>query len=800
MLNNYLKTAARSIRRNAGYAAINVIGLAVGIAVCLLIAVFVRYELSYDDFHENSERTYRIVSDWGDFSVPATSWPLVKAFETDYPDVQVVRIDPVTAILDHDEQRFTRERIFVANSAFLDVFSFDLLRGDRASALERPETALVTPAAAKRFFGTAEAIGQTLRVNGEEEVEVVGIVEAAPAASHFHYDVLVSWSTLDAWMNYSEVRADAWGANGIYTYLQLPDGMSRSALESELPDLIERHAGADWNGSTLSLQPLTAIHLHSNHNMEIEANGSIAVLYVFGVIGLFVLLLACVNFMNLATARATERAAEVGVRKTIGAYRGQLIGQFFAESMLLAFVALVIALAVAAAVTPLVSKAIGLPLTTGMLLAPGALALLLVITMAAGLLAGSYPALYLSRFQPATALRGSTEPTGAAHRLRQGLVVFQFAVSTILIIGTTAAYLQLDHLRTASPGFNAEQVVTVPMQSDDAMSAYASFRDQALRSPHILGVSVGSVDFPSELLDGNGYGFAGTGVPDDSLLGIRTISVGHDFFETLGVPVVAGRTFSRERAADSTAYVVNRTALRLMQRQAPDVLSAEEAVGRTIRAWGDWPFSPAPLIGVVDDVHFATLREQVEPMIFYIEPDDYSTLYVRVDAAQTEAALADLRGTWENVHAAWPFEYAFADQRFASSYRAEQRLGILFALFSALAILIACLGLFGLAAFTARQRTKEIGIRKALGATAAQVVGLLTKEFVRLVALAVVVAMPVAYVLMSRWLDTFASHISLGASVFLIAGLGAMVTAVVTVSVQAFRAARLDPTKALRTD
>ncbi|NBB75451.1 MAG: FtsX-like permease family protein [Bacteroidetes bacterium] len=789
------------MRRHAGYTAINVVGLAVGITVCLLITLYVRHELSYDRFHDDADRIVRVVSDWGDFSVPATSWPVVKSLEADYPDIPIARLLQTDAVIEYEDTQYGGEDIFITNPSFFDVFSFSLRRGDPETALRRPYTAVITPALAQKYFDGADPIGKTVTVDNQYQVEITGIAEAAPTASHIHYNMLVSWATLNAAFNYEEQFEESWGANSIYTYLLLPEGAPPSMIESQFPDFIDRHAGEDWNGATLSLQPLTSIHLHSHHNSEIEPNSTVAVLSVFGLIAALVLVLACVNFMNLATARATERATEVGVRKTVGAARGQLIRQFFAESMLMAALALGLALVLAVAALPVLQTLTGLSFTAGGVLRPSTLAALVVITGVAGGLAGSYPALYLSRFQPTHVLRGRFRSGGGNARLRQVLVVFQFAISAVLIVGTGVAYQQLGYLRSAPLGFDQEQVISVPMQSGNLVRQYSTFRSELLQAPEVTNVSVASTELPSELPDGNGFGFADAGLPRDSLRGLRMIGVGHDFFETLGVAVVAGRTFSLDRPSDSTAFVMNEEAFRLLAQDLPKAInSPQDVIGRRIKSWGDWPFGDAPLIGVVDNFHMATLHEAVEPMIFFIRPDMFNTYYVRFKTASVQEAVASLEVTWQRVFPDWPFAYTFADQSFDAAYRAEQRLGQLFGLFAGVAILIACLGLFGLAAFTTQQRTKEIGIRRALGATVMGVVALLTKDFVRLVAVAVVLAAPVAYFALDQWLKTFAHRIDLGASVFLIAGSGALLVALLTVSVQALRAARTDPARALRSE
>lgn len=801
MLRNYVKTAARSLRRHPGYAAINVVGLAVGIAVCLLITLYVRHELSYDDFHERADRIVRVVSDWGNFSAPLTSWPVVRHLESDYPEVPIVRLRALDPMFGRGDQSFTEARTFATGPSFFDVFSFPLRRGDPATALKRPYTAVLTPEMARRAFGDVDPMGKTLTVDNEYEVEVTGIVEPAPAASHVHYDVLVSWATLDAAFNYREAFANSWGANHIYTYLLLPTGASAEEFEARLPDFVERHAGDDWNKATLLLQPLTSIHLHSHHNSEIEPNGSAAALTVFGLIAVLVLVLACVNFMNLATARAVERATEVGVRKSVGAARGQVAQQFLTESMMMAGMALVLALGLAAAGLPAIEALAGVPLRTSLLADPFAIGTLVAITVLAGGLAGSYPAVFLSRFPPIRALRASTGRVGEGARLRRGLVIFQFVISTGLIIAASVAYMQLDHLRSAPVGFDREQVVTVPVQDDALLTRYETFRSQLLQDPSITEVSVASTELPSELLDGNGFGFADAGLPRDSLRGLRMVGVGHGFFETLGTSLLAGRSFDRDRPSDSTTYVINEAAFRLLAADLPSVVrEPQDAVGRRLQAWGDWPFEPTSVIGVVDNFNLATLHEAVEPMIFFIYPDMFSTYYVRLEPGAAREGLPAIEAAWARVFPEWPFEYQFVDRAFDTAYRTEQRLGQLVAVFAGLAILIACLGLLGLAAFTAQQRTKEIGIRKALGATVAGVVAMLATDFVRPVSVAVVLAAPVAYLLIDRWLQTFAYRVEVGPGVFVLAGVGALLVALLTVSVQAVRAARTDPARALRSE
>ena len=801
MLRNDLRSALRSLRRHAGYTTINVVGLAVGIAVCLLIVLYVRHELSYDDFHADADRIVRVVSDWGDFSVPAANPPLVRALRTEWPGVPIATLVPASGLVAHGPTQYEEDDIYFANPAFFDVFSFSLRRGAMETALKRPNTVLMTPALAEKYFGAEDPIGQTLRLDNEIDAEVVGIVESAPETSHFHYEMLVSWPTVERLMqlDYSQ----DWGRNALYTYLKAPSETAIPGMEARLPEIIDQYAGPNWNRARLSLQPITAIHLYSHHNAELEANGNVAYVWVFGVVALFVLVLACVNFTNLATARGLERAREVGVRKAVGAGRGQLIRQFLVEAFVLAGTALLLSVALTAAAMPLFRTLTGTSVPLDVLTAPFTLVALVAITVGGAIGAGGYPAFVLSRFDPVEVLRGRSRDGGRGGVMRKGLVVFQFAAAVVLMAGTLVAFWQLDYLRAAPLGFDEEQVLTVEAPGNPTQESgrqqFESFKQELLQRPAVEQVSIASERLPTELLNGAGMHAVGTGVPMDSTYSMRMVDVGADFFETIGVEPVAGRTF-RSAPDSSWSFVVNRAAYEELAGQLPTPPGGPEAlIGRAVRT-GWRGGQSGPLIGVVENFHFSTLRESIEPIVFYQEGRNLDTYLVRTGAGETEAGLAAVQDVWQAVFPSWPLQYEFANQAFDAAYRAEQRMGRLFGVFAGLAILIACLGLFGLAAYTAQQRTKEIGIRKAVGASVGQIVGLLTKDFALLVIGAIAIAVPVAYAGLHRWLETFAYHVELGPTVFLLAGGSALLIAVFTVSIHAFRAARIDPAEVLRSE
>ena len=794
MLKNYMKIAFRNLQRHPAYAFINVTGLAVGMTCCLLILLFVRDELSYDRFHENADRVYRIVSDWGNFSVPATNPPVINRLGPDFPEVTMALLTPFGAQVRHEELSFFEERIYFASPEVLDVFTIPVLRGNTETMLAEPGKIVLTEASARKYFGDENPVGKVLLVDGEFEVEVAGVVGAMPENSHFHYDFMVPWSTLDILMDFS--NSMSWGNNSYYTYLLFPEGYNPQTLEAQLPAFIERHAGDNWNGSELSLQALTDIHLHSHHNMELEANSNVANVYIFSIIALFILLVACINFMNLATARSAERAKEVGVRKVAGARRGQLIQQFLAESVLLAGLALVLAVVLTAGALPIFRALTGKAMALSVLNDGFTLLAFFGITLLVGMVAGSYPALVLSAFKPVTVLKGTLLSSGRGAFLRKGLVVFQFIISIALIVGTMVVFNQLNYLREANLGFDKEQVVVIATQTDSQAEQYTAFKDLLLQQPNVSHVTIASEGLPSELLNGTGTRLDGVRNDDpEARVRTRTVAIGHDFFETLGVEMMAGRSFSLDFPADSGAFILNATAARILQETYPEqIATVEDGIGQTLRVGG----STGPLVGIAEDFNMSTLHEEIEPAVFFFRPRWYDHFLIRIQPGNFAGTVDAIGNVWAQIYPDWAFTYHFADQGFDAQYRAEERQSQLATVFSILAIFIACLGLFGLASFTAQQRTKEIGVRKVLGASVPNIVVLLSKEFTWLVGVAFIVAAPVAYFCMNWWLNGFAYRIEISWPIFLVAGLAGLGIAWLTVSYQSVKAALADPVESLR--
>jgi putative ABC transport system permease protein len=817
MLWNDLKSVFRSLRRHVGYTAINVAGLAVGIAACLLIALYINHEVSHDDFHEDAERIHRIVGDFGETAMPAIQWPAIAEIRRKNPSLTVASFFQSDAVVGRNERRFNEDRLFVAQPSFFDVFTFPVQRGTAKETFDQPYTAVLTPEKARQYFGDQNPVGKTLGITGfpfqrdtTVKATVTGVLEPIPDASHFHPEVIVSWATLDAAVNFTERKRDSWSGGVFRAYLKVPEETSPSALAETFTKQIRERAGDRFKqGFNLRLQPLTDIHLYSDLSLELEPNGSVAYVWVFGFVALAILILAGVNFVNLALARSVERTREVGIRKSIGATRGQIARQFLAEGLLLVGAAAALAVGLAASALPVFRSITVMEVTVGALAEPFAVATLLGTGLVVAFGAAAYPAFVLSRRHPARVLGGGSKghsgnggPGGS--RLRRGLVVFQFVVAVALGAGTIAAYWQLNYLQEADLGFSAEQLVTLPMPptARSSPARARAFKQEATRRSGVRAVSKASESVPANLSRNAEFAFANTNRSSENLHNLRLVTVGPDFFRAMGIDVAAGRVFAPGRVADTSAVVVNQAGFQQLAQDLPSGgRSASAAVGRSLQSSAFWLTERPTLIGVVKNAHLSPLYNSIPPTAFLLTPSSLNdTYYLRIDRDSVDQALHQVESVWQELFPKAPFAYEFANRALAEAYRAEQRISILISVFAGLALAIACLGLFGLAAVAVRQRRREIGIRKAVGASAGQIVALFSKDFARLVGIAIVVAVPPAYIGLSWWLGTFAYHIDLGPSVFLIAGGGALGAALLAVSVQAVRAARTDPATVLRTE
>jgi len=799
MLKNYVKVAFRTLRRQKAYAFLNIAGLTVGMVCCLLILLYVQDELRYDRHHENAGHIYRVVLDGStrngllETAQTAPAWgPMLAA---QYPEVvQAVRFKPPNQkwLVNYQDRRFFEKGFVFADSSVFDVFSFPLVRGNPETALVAPFTVVLTETTARKYFGQEDPIGKTLRLDNTYDFTVTGILKDVPRQSHFEVTLLASITSLQTPIYGDNFLQQNIGP-ALYTYLLLQPGTEPGVLDAKLPSFVEEHIGTQLASFGVEmrpyLQPLTDIHLHSNLENEIAPNGDAGTIYAFSAIALFILLIACINFMNLATARSSQRAREVGMRKVLGAERGQLVGQFLGESMLMTLAALVLALALVWPLLPLFNTLAGKTLSLAPADLPGYLFALLALAVFVGLVAGSYPALFLSSFRPITVLKGSASSRSGGALLRKGLVVFQFAISIFLMIGTAVVYTQLDYLHNRSLGFEKEHVVVMQLTDPQIRTQYQAFRTRVEQVPGVVAASASS-SAPG--------GLVGTalilpeGVTDEESTLVSGYAVDHDLVETLGLTVVAGRAFSRDHAADVTdGFMINETAARTFGWMTP-----EDAVGRSIR------FTNGPeghVIGVVHDFHNKSLRQNIEPLILTMQNEQaYQYLFARIRPGDPRGTVEALEAAWQAVFPAYVFEYSFLDEDFNRLYAAEDQLRNLFSGFALVAILIACLGLFGLASFTAEQRTKEIGVRKVMGASVGSIVLLLSKAFSLFVLLAFVVAAPLAYLTMSRWLDGFAYHTEINLLTVLAAGIGALVIAWLTVAYQAIRAATADPVQSLR--
>lgn len=795
MFRNYLKVTARTLWRHKGQTAINVVGLAIGFTCCVLIALFIRNELSYDDFHENADQIVALGARGMDESNAdgslATPFPLATAVKSELPFVTetVNVLWPGSGMVRRAGEAFVEEeRVYHVGPSFFDIFSFPIRRGNPDALLRKPNTAVITPGFAARHFPNEDPLGKTFesRRYGEHEYRIVGIVESREN-SYFDFSALLSLSTLP----YPEMLADSWGSRMVLTFAELQQGATDAEFAERIGPLLDRHLGKDRQ-TTYFAQPLTGLYL-SNLVPVDGFRGAWRYVYLFGTIALIILVLACINYANLMTARASQRAREVGVRRTVGAGRIQLASQFLFESVLISVAAFALALGISWLVLPNFNGLFGTQLTFGSQVAE-VLGLLAAAAVGVGLLTGSYPALYLSAFQPTEVLRGSSKEGPAGAGLRKGLVVFQFSIAVALLVCTGVVFQQLQFTQEKDLGFEGEQVVVVDAPQDQS----GAFRDNVIAHSSVVSASLTEA-VPGEFNLKLGRAAADVtpnpSIQDDRVIQFRPAAVDSGYVETLGLDLVAGRNFDPKRPSDTKqAHLLNETAVRALG------WTPEEAVGKTFDLDGDLD---GTVIGVVRDFHTASLREPIQPVVIQIHPVESASagkkLAVRLAAGSVGAGLEHLRETWGQF-AEEAFRYSFLDESFAAMYETEQRLGHVFGLFAALAILIACLGLLGLAAFAAERRRKEVAIRKVLGATARSVVTLLSKDFLKLVGVASVLASPIAYVLMRRWLQDFAYRIEIGPWVFVGAIVSATIVALLTVSTQALRAAWTDPATAIRNE
>lgn len=808
MIKNYFKLAFRNIRKHKFTSFINLSGLTIGLTCCLLITTYILDELSYDRFNKNADNIYRVTRTFyasdGSLSLKLSTIapPFGYYMPTDFPEIEKMTrlLSNGSTPMRYDDKKFTEKNVFLADENFFDVFSVKVLKGNPKNALYDPYSVMLTEEAAKKYFGDADPMNKIIRFNSQADLKVTGVYQALPSNAHLHPDMLISFSTLRDSAIYGEENLRTnWGNNSFFTYLLLPKNYDAKGMEARFPAFIDKHMDHKYYSgqnpskyTTLGLQKLTDIHLYSHTDYEAEPNGDIKRIYVFSAIAFFILLIACINYMNLSTARSAMRAREIGIRKVIGARKKELIFQFLGESVLMCSIAILLAIVFTRLSLPLLNTVSGKTISIGILANWKFILALLITPIIVGVASGIYPALFMSSFQPVKTLKGLFKAKGSNISFRKVLVVTQFSISIILIITTMIVYQQLNYMQKKSLGFDKEKIVTMNY-SNEVSKQYDAFRTALLQQSAFKDITRSSRIPTGRLLDNMG---AST-LSGDSLVpvnvDIKYVATDFDFASTFGIPVKSGRFFQRDFGTDTASFVINESTVKALNWKE------KEAVGKDLSYGG----IKGKVIGVLNDFHFESMHQSIVPMIFLLLPSNreyYNNMSLKIAGNNVDAAMGKLESTWRKYFPETPFDYTFLDENFDKLYQSEQRQATLFTSFACIAIFIACLGLLGLSAFAISQRIKEIGVRKVLGASTNSIVSLLSGDFLKLVGIAAVFAFPVAWYAMNNWLKDFAYRTSIHWWVFIIAGLLAAIVAFVTVSFQAIKAAVSNPVKNLRTE
>ncbi len=769
-----------------------------------MITVYVLHEVSYEQWNGNADRIYRVARIFNtsdgekSLELSTVSPPFGYYFPSEFPEIEKMTrlLGMGTVPLKYEEKLFNEKKAFFADENLFELFPVKVVKGNPVTALKDPYTIMLTEEAAKKYFGDEDPINKMIRVNSQAEGKVTGVFEAFPANSHIHPEVLISFNTLRDSLIYGEQQLRTnWGNNSFFTYLLLSDGYDPRSMEQKFPDFLDKHMAREYGGAkpsaltSLYLRKLSDIHLYSHTDVEAEPNGDIKRVYIFSAIALFILFIACINYMNLSTARALLRAKEIGIRKVVGAGKWELRAQLLSEAMLLCLLAAALALLLTWLTIPWLNKVSGESLSFQVLLQPNVWLWLLATTALVGLLSGLYPALYLSSFQPAKTLKGLFKVGRANISLRKTLVVSQFAIGICLIVLTITVMQQLRYIHTKSLGYNKDQVLTLAY-ANEVDQHYESFREAILKSPHFKNLTRSSRIPTGRLLDNMGASV----LSGDSLrpvtADIKYVSCDYDFADTYDLELAAGRFYSKAFGMDTANFVINQAAVRAAGWKADS-----EAIGKDFRYGG----IKGQVIGVIKDFHFESMHQSIAPMVF-LPVRSYGNLSVKIDGSNTRAAMEWLEQVWKQYFPETPFDYTFLDERFDRLYEAEKKQAGVFTSFSLMAICIACLGLFGLSTFAVSQRIKEIGVRKVLGASVKGLVLLLAKDFLKLVVIAALIAFPLAWYAMHQWLAGFEYRISVQWWVFVLSGLLAVSVAFVTIGLLAIKAALANPVKALRTE
>lgn len=791
MFKNYLTVALRGILRQKGYTLINIVGLTVGITCCFIILLYVMDELSFDRHHKNSDRIYRLVLERNAAETislnSSTPLPLAPALVNDFPQiahaVRFLEKDNPIPLVSYDSKRFYERRFLFVDPNIFAVFTIPFVQGDPSTALQKSNVVVITEKIARKYFGQENPLGKTITFDNTINFKVTGVVKNVPPNSTIQFDFLASFSTLYNWLGKGSI--DNWQNNMGRTYLLLSENISPEEIEQQLPRFIVKHLGETNPLKQIHLQQLNRIHLYSYQDYRLLSGGDIRYVYLLSAVAIFVLLIACINFINLATARSIHRSNEVGIRKVLGASKKQLVKQFLGEALFLCSLALLLAVLLSALILPHFNALTGKELSIHFHQNWKLWVSLVGIGLIVGLLSGSYPALFLSSFQPIHTLKSGSKTGMSTVIFRKALVVLQFSLTIALIIGTKIVYDQLNFMKNKRLGFDKDQVIVVPVRDQSIRKNPEPLKSRLQHYPGILEVGAAAL-FPGGPV-GRTH-FRAEGISDQGTMSMLWID--HDFIRVLGLELVAGRDFSKNFETDDTqAIILNEEAIRQLGYADP-----MQAIGKSFELVGS---KKGTIIGVLRDFHFASLHRKIGPVVLHIWPW-LNYVLVRVSTSYLPGVLDNLETVWHEFDPSHPFTFTFLDDNFDRFYQSEKQFGQVSGYFSLLAVLIACLGLFGLAAFTAEQRTKEIGIRKVLGASLTGILFLQLKEFIVLVFFANLIAWPIGYYVMSNWLQNFAYRIGIDIATFVLAGFLALGTALLTVSYQAVKAAVINPVDSLR--
>ncbi len=794
MLKNYIITALRNLLKNKGFSVINILGLSIGLASFMLISLYVYHELTMDSYHKNANRIYRIVENLRTENEllfqSVSSPPMGPMIAHDFPEVQAfVRFTQNGVLVRKDNLSYYEEDCYLADSSVFDVFSFKVLKGNAKTALTEPNTTVLTESAARKYFGDKDPLGQTLEMDGDQ-IKITGVMADVPENSHFRFDMLISFSTWS--INNKKSELNEWFWNGFHTYFLLKDEKQIANVRAKMAGFITRNIEkGGMYYEELPLQPLKSIYLETPRSWENGKRGSINNLYILSIIALFILLIACFNYVNLATARASRRIKEVGLRKVLGAQRRSLIFQFLGESVIVSVMATLLGFGLAWVVLPsfnnLVETTLGFGIFPHSYYVWGGLAVLAIVL---GLFSGMYPALMISGFEPLQIFRPSLRGMFSHQNFRKVLVAAQFIISITLVAGTLLVFDQLSLVRNSNLGFQKKATLTIQYNGNKAVREHLeSIKNELARVPGITSITA-SHTVPGQQVT-NWYAQLEMKDGKMSPTNINTNLIDHDFIPAYGIEMLAGRNFDRaSKADDTTAFIINETAMKDFG------WTTQDALGKKVDQGGKKGF----IIGVMKDFHYESLHHKVEPLMVNLRPNSFSVLSLKINSSEIPAVVAQVEKEWKALVPTLPFRYSFLDQDYDKLYKADTQLSKVASVFSGLAIFVGCLGLLGLTSFSVERRIKEIGIRKVLGASVGNVIFMISKEFVGLILLSFVVAIPVTYYLITRWLQNFTDRITIGPVTFILAGLSVLALAWLTISFLSFKAAATNPSQTLRTE